>query len=116
MQFVLTLLHNGSDAIEWHADDRELFEGTDHDCRILSLSLGEERCFEIRPRNHDSAIFAHPSNPYPYNISLASGDLCSLEGLAHAYYEHRIPKSTATRAHVNLTWRWITKHSASCSG
>merc|ERR1712087_439372 len=41
---------DGSDGIDWHADDEALFQGTDRDCHIISLSLGETRTFELELR------------------------------------------------------------------
>jgi hypothetical protein len=102
----LNFYFDGGDAIDWHADDEELFEGTKHDCRILSLSLGEERCFELcakHPPNHDRSGDT-------FRIRLASGDLCTMEGLTQKFYEHRIKKCQSKGLRVNLTWRWITAH------
>merc|ERR1712107_154362 len=39
---------DGSDSIDWHADDEPLFQGQALDCRIISLSLGEVRTFELK--------------------------------------------------------------------
>ena len=33
---------DGTDSIDWHADDEDLFRGLVSDCRIISLSLGQD--------------------------------------------------------------------------
>lgn len=97
---------DGSEGVEWHADDEELFQGKERPIRIVSLSLGEERAFELR-----EAKFG-PGAPASTALRLKAGDLCSMEGYLQKFYEHRVPKGggRTVRARLNLTWRWILQN------
>eukprot|EP01083_Nonionella_stella_P074863 203201_1 len=104
---------NGRDSCGWHADDECLFESLYNEALILSLSLGQNRIFQMK-RN--------TSNEVEKEIILYHGDLLSMEGFFQKYYLHRVPKQfdiVNCNARINFTWRWITKHncfaSASCS-
>merc|ERR1712060_943368 len=44
----LNLYTGGDMSVGWHADDEQLFQGKSRDCRILSLSLGATRSFDLR--------------------------------------------------------------------
>merc|ERR1712228_437108 len=44
----LNLYEGGGNSVGWHADDEALFQGKFSDCRIISLSLGAARTFELR--------------------------------------------------------------------
>ena len=58
--------------MDWHADDEPFFDGARSDIRIISLSLGQERKFDLREKvRHDPWI----------QISLQDGDLCTMEGM-----------------------------------
>lgn len=95
---------DGSDGVDWHADDEPLFQGTNGNCRIISLSLGETRTFEVRLRDEAGSGGCQ--------IRLRSGDLCTMEGLVQRHYVHRVPKASGKhlRLRLNLTWRWIVVH------
>lgn len=99
---------DGSDGIDWHADDEALFQSKEEDCCIISLSLGEVRTFQIR---RESASEQEQS----ISLRLGAGDLCTMEGHFQRYYVHRVPKSQTSRLRVNFTWRWIVAHDARCS-
>lgn len=97
---------DGTDTLGWHSDDEALFTGDSGHCRIISLSLGAERKFELRTKESQSPLC---------KLSLSSGDILTMEGLTQKYYEHRIPKGgKLTRLRVNLTWRWIIAHEHKC--
>eukprot|EP00927_Polykrikos_kofoidii_P005354 TRINITY_DN12120_c0_g1_i1.p1 TRINITY_DN12120_c0_g1~~TRINITY_DN12120_c0_g1_i1.p1 ORF type:complete len:557 (+),score=103.13 TRINITY_DN12120_c0_g1_i1:139-1671(+) len=114
---------DGSDALDWHADDEPMFGGWDGDCRIISLSLGAERTFEVR-RAADSGDVAGASgccgsaddgglgSAESCRLRLRSGDLCTMEGHTQRRYVHRVPKASKTmsRVRVNITWRWVVNH------
>lgn len=53
----------------WHADDEPLFQGKTRDCRIISLSLGAARSFELRKNWSDEATV---------HLRLSAGDLCTM--------------------------------------
>ena len=100
---------DGSDYLDWHADDEPLFGGRHGDCCIISLSLGHERPFQLRLVDcfDDKEIHEFP---------LGRGALCTMEGRTQQYYQHRVPKRGGQTAapRINLTWRWITSHDRKC--
>eukprot|EP00747_Dinoflagellata_sp_TGD_P167256 gnl/TRDRNA2_/TRDRNA2_191331_c0_seq1.p1 gnl/TRDRNA2_/TRDRNA2_191331_c0~~gnl/TRDRNA2_/TRDRNA2_191331_c0_seq1.p1 ORF type:complete len:474 (+),score=64.73 gnl/TRDRNA2_/TRDRNA2_191331_c0_seq1:132-1424(+) len=102
---------DGSEAVAWHADDERLFQGKVQDCRVISLSLGQERQFEVRRLSDDDSATGVPREEQVTRLRLADGDLCTMEGLTQKYYEHRVPKAARSlRLRVNFTWRWIVEH------
>eukprot|EP00927_Polykrikos_kofoidii_P048469 TRINITY_DN42746_c0_g2_i1.p1 TRINITY_DN42746_c0_g2~~TRINITY_DN42746_c0_g2_i1.p1 ORF type:complete len:751 (-),score=96.92 TRINITY_DN42746_c0_g2_i1:827-3079(-) len=101
------LYKDGSESVGWHADDEPLFRATHQDTIIVSLSLGASRTFEMRPNDQPLKVTRLP---------LEDGDLCTMEGLMQKHYVHRVPPvSGGSGARINLTWRWIRAHEASCS-
>lgn len=106
----MNLYEDGSMSVGWHSDDEALFQGKFRDCRIISLSLGARRRFELRlnwPQEHDAESIQ--------SIYLVSGDLCTMEGMMQKHFQHRIAKEmNVSGARINLTWRWIAKHDPRC--
>eukprot|EP00435_Cladocopium_sp_Y103_P060145 s241_g21.t3 len=100
----LNLYMDGEHSVGWHADDEALFQGKHQDCRIISLSLGQTRRFELRCGKDFHCL------------ELKDGDLCTMEGLTQKYYKHRVPKVQGPKIgpRINLTWRWIVQHSKHC--
>mmetsp|Transcript_51270 Transcript_51270/g.146395 ORF Transcript_51270/g.146395 Transcript_51270/m.146395 type:complete len:786 (+) Transcript_51270:68-2425(+) len=103
----LNLYDDGADSVAWHADDEPVFCGKKADCCIISLSLGASRRFDIRPVNGSADMCT---------LELASGDLCTMEGMTQKHYLHRVPKEKGAGVgpRVNLTWRWIKAHRCGC--
>jgi len=101
----LNLYNDGQHSVGWHADNEALFQGKARDCRIISLSLGETRLFEIKCKGGGTQ-----------KLQLADGDLCTMEGLTQKHYQHRVPKEFGRRVgkRINLTWRWVVEHAADC--
>lgn len=100
----INLYENGDHSVGWHADDERLFEGRFRDCRVISLSLGEARRFQLWAEG----------GPL-HEVVLRSGDLCTMEGLTQKYYLHRIPGDRSlVGPRINLTWRWIVRHGPDC--
>lgn len=101
----LNLYENGEHSVGWHADNESLFQGKEKDCRIISLSLGQTRKFELQC-----------GNDKPQKLDLSDGDLCTMEGLTQKYYRHRVPKEQGKgiRERINLTWRWVVEHMPAC--
>ncbi|CAE7359206.1 unnamed protein product [Symbiodinium microadriaticum] len=96
----LNLYESGGMSVGWHADDEQLFQGKQRDCRIISLSLGATRAFEVRSNwsELDSTV----------RLELGDGDLCTMEGLVQKHFQHRVPREDkVTGPRINLTWRWI---------
>lgn len=105
----LNLYDTGGSSVAWHADDEALFNGKVQDVRILSLSLGARRYFELRANTQNESRAAE-------EMQLGDGDLCTMEGMAQKHYQHRVPPDRSVEEpRINLTWRWIVKHRHSCS-
>ncbi|CAE7728542.1 ALKBH3 [Symbiodinium pilosum] len=103
----LNLYESGGMSVGWHADDEQLFQGKQQDCRIISLSLGATRAFEVRSNwsELDGTV----------RLELGDGDLCTMEGLVQKHFQHRVPREDkASGPRINLTWRWIVRHAAHC--
>jgi len=105
----LNLYRDGGMSVGWHADDEALFQGKFNDCRIISVSFGVKRRFELRPNCPvvgDKLIVP---------MDLGDGDLCTMEGMTQKHFQHRVPKqNNICGPRINLTWRWVMKHNASC--
>merc|ERR1711953_100341 len=101
----LNLYEDGTMSVGWHADDEKLFQGKFSDCRIISLSLGARRRFEMRsnwPAENEQSL---------YSLSLGNGDLCTMEGMMQKHFQHRVAREAGVAGpRINLTWRWIVKH------
>merc|ERR1719195_288242 len=106
----LNLYEDGAMSVGWHADDEKLFQGKFADIRIISLSLGQTRTFELREMGMEEGADSRTK----YSMRLSNGDLCTMEGLTQRYYQHRVPKEDAKEPRINLTWRWVRCHSAAC--
>eukprot|EP00434_Breviolum_minutum_P033169 symbB.v1.2.029349.t1/scaffold3183.1/size61800/2 len=103
---------DGMESVDWHADNEPLFEGLLGDCRIVSLSLGQTRRFDLRRRRGLSNPCHHPER---ISIDLEHGDLITMEGCFQKHWYHRVPKAGGvTRPRINLTWRSITRHNVTC--
>uniref|UniRef100_A0A7S0A2R0 Fe2OG dioxygenase domain-containing protein n=1 Tax=Pyrodinium bahamense TaxID=73915 RepID=A0A7S0A2R0_9DINO len=102
----MNLYEDGQHSVGWHADNESLFQGKVRDCRIISLSLGQTRKFELKCKGGGF-----------HRMFLSDGDLCTMEGLTQKYYQHRVPKEGGGKvgARINLTWRWVVEHTAGCA-
>lgn len=106
----MNLYENGDHSVSWHADNEKLFQGKFQDCPIISLSLGQERTFELK-----APTLPGSDEKFAYKVQLRDGDLCTMEGLAQKYYTHRVPRENKNvGARINLTWRWIVEHFTTC--
>jgi len=102
----VNLYRNGQDSVGWHTDNEELYEAEYNDAIILSLTLGAGRKFMIRQMDQNG------KRAKPSVLVLSHGDLCTMEGRMQRYYLHAVPKEPRiSEPRINLTWRWITKHS-----
>jgi alkylated DNA repair dioxygenase AlkB len=85
---------NGDDYIGWHADDEQKSYILNP---IYSISLGEERIFQLR--NEDLGRIT--------DIKLGNGSLLIMYGdQLQIKYKHRVPKTTSEVSRVNLTFRF----------
>jgi len=106
----LNLYEDGAMSVGWHSDDEALFQGKFQDIRILSLSLGARRKFELR------ANWPQPGENALRPLMLGDGDLCTMEGMTQKHFQHRVPKESYVQGQrINLTWRWTVKHNPRCS-
>ncbi|CAK0860962.1 unnamed protein product, partial [Prorocentrum cordatum] len=98
----LNLYEGGGNSVGWHSDDEALFQGKFSDCRIISLSLGVARRFELRlnwpePGERATVYFL------ALRVSLGDGDLCTMEGMTQKHLQHRVPAETnVSGARINL--------------
>ena len=103
----LNLYEDGTQMVGWHADDEDIFQGKFRDCRIISLSLGVTRQFELELNWPEEGEALGGSQ------QLADGDLCTMEGMTQKHYMHRVPEEEGPEGpvgpRINLTWRWIAK-------
>jgi alkylated DNA repair dioxygenase AlkB len=101
----LNLYVDGTHSVGWHADDESLFQGAKKDGRIISLSLGQTRKFDLQCGEQPI-----------HKMDLADGDLCTMEGLTQKHFKHRVPKENAKgfNGRINLTWRWVVAHHTTC--
>jgi len=105
----LNLYEDGAMSVGWHSDDERLFNGKFQDIRIISLSFGARRKFELRPN------WPAPGEKPVYQMQLGDGDLCTMEGMMQKHYQHRVPKEGYVQGpRINLTWRWTTRHTPQC--
>lgn len=105
----LNLYDDGGMSVGWHSDDERLFQGKARDIRILSLSLGARRRFELR------ANWPEEGERPLRQLLLDDGDLCTMEGMTQKHYQHRVPKEGNVQgSRINLTWRWVVTHTPRC--
>lgn len=97
----LNMYSNGQMSVGWHADDEAIFKGKIEDARIISVSLGAERTFELRQSSADQEEGVRDK----YVMNLGNGDVCTMEGLTQKYYQHRVPKEKASGPRINFTDR-----------
>ncbi|MBC5834629.1 alpha-ketoglutarate-dependent dioxygenase AlkB [Flavobacterium sp. F372] len=93
---LLNLYRNEKDSNGWHADnEKEL----GRDPIIASLSLGEERIFQIKHNTNKEA---------KQSITLQHGSLLVMKKGAQIHYKHQIPKASKPKnQRINLTFRKI---------
>ena len=94
---LLNLYRNEKDSNGWHADnEKEL----GRDPVIASLSLGEERVFQIKHNTNKEV---------KRSIILQHGSLLVMKNGAQIHYKHQIAKaSKSKKPRINLTFRNIT--------
>ncbi|CAD7924232.1 unnamed protein product [Amoebophrya sp. A120] len=115
----LNLYEDGSQGCGWHADNESLFDGTNRDCRILSLSLGGPREFWIGELTDDDPdYFAHVKRDTIVETTLNAGDLITMEGMMQKYTQHYVPyahtRKASTAPRINLTFRDLVVHKKNC--
>jgi len=105
----LNLYEDGGMSVGWHSDDERIFQGKFQDIRIISLSLGVTRMFEVRANWPTEG-----QNPL-VKMRLGDGDVATMEGMLQKHFQHRVPREGHVQgARINLTWRWVAKHNPQC--
>jgi alkylated DNA repair dioxygenase AlkB len=90
------LYRNQHDSVGWHADNEPELGNNPV---IASLSLGGERNFQLKHRDHPEKKL---------DIQLGSGDLIIMKGTLQHHWLHQIPKSRKhCEPRINLTFRRI---------
>jgi alkylated DNA repair dioxygenase AlkB len=94
---LLNFYRHGSDYMGWHSDnEKELGKNP----MIASLSLGETRTFQLKPRKERGHS--------PLSIPLESGSLLLMGGAIQHCWKHRIsPSKKDLGPRINLTFRLI---------
>ena len=88
----------------WHSDNESLFGPQNSPELIVSLSLGNSVEFKVRRR---------APGEVPSSVRLDHGDILVMDGLAQLESAHRTV-SGLQGSRVNLTFRWVAQHIASC--
>ena len=89
--------------VRWHSDNESLFGPRDSPKLIVSLSLGNPVEFKVR----------RVSDGVTSSITLDHGDVLVMDGSAQLEYLHcTMPGLQGPR--VNLIYRWVAQHTASC--
>ena len=92
------LYRDGSDGVDWHADDEPEFGPMPV---IASWSLGATRRFDLR-RVDDHSI--------KVELELHHGDLVIMNGTTQELWRHRVPKTKKpVGERINLTFRLVMK-------
>lgn len=93
---LLNMYRNEKDSNGWHADnEKELGRNP----IIASVSLGEERTFQIKHNTNKDAKL---------NLILEHGSLILMKEGSQIHYKHQIPKATnPKKTRINLTFRTI---------
>ena len=90
------LYRNEHDSVGWHADDEPELGANPI---IASVSLGSERTFQLKHRQHADRKLS---------LELGSGDLLIMKGTLQHFWQHQIPKSRQPcEPRINLTFRRI---------
>ena len=92
-----------SSKIRWHSDNESLFGSPNHPKLIVCMSLGNSVEFKVR-RGRGSV---------PSLITLDHGDILVMDGLTQSEYVH-CTACGLQGPRVNLTFRWVAQHIASC--
>merc|ERR1712048_366467 len=98
--------HSANSDTPWQADDQSMFHGTTQGSSSISLILGAKRCFELRRKG------VATDNDIACKLELSGGDICTMEGMTQAHYEHRITPCKGMK--INVVWRWLLTHERGC--
>jgi alkylated DNA repair dioxygenase AlkB len=98
---LLNHYRDGSDKLDWHADDEPEL---DPDQPIASLSLGSARSFRLKPRQPSADAGS------PLSFELGEGDLLVMDPPTQQHWLHQVPqRRRVARERINLTFRVIRR-------
>jgi alkylated DNA repair dioxygenase AlkB len=100
----INLYQDGSEFLDFHSDNEQIFAHSQKGVPILSLSLGATRDFQ----------FLNLATGNILTFPLVSGDLQFMAGLLQTTHKHGVPKCKSKDARINFTWRRITQHTKFC--
>ena len=89
--------------VPWHSDNESFFGPPNLPKLKVSMSLGHSVVFQVRRVPGD----------VPSPIELDHGDLLVVDGQAQSGYAHRTVRGLQG-PRVNLAYRWVAQHTASC--
>ena len=96
--------YDGSEYVDWHADDEPLFGDSNTKVPILSLSIGQSRQFLVRNN------LTRKITP----IDLNNGDLLFMGGYLQSTHKHMLALAAgACEPRLNFTWRRCLLQAAS---
>lgn len=105
---LVNLYRNEQDSVGWHADDEEEFGANP---TIASLSLGESRRFQFKPKPHHLEAANWDNRQKAISIDLHSGDLLLMGKDVQVDWLHCIPKEAQPhQSRINLTFRLVVQH------
>lgn len=102
LNYAFVNYYEGEHYIGWHSDKEGDIETTpDGQTTIASISLGDEREFQIRP------IYRKGEKPTQiYKKILKNGSLCTMEKHTQSLCKHCVPvKRGSTKVRINITFR-----------
>ena len=102
----LNLYRGRSSHVGWHSDDEPLFGERGEAKLIVSVSFGTQALFKWKGKSC-------PSND-GHSCWLGHGDILVMDGQCQDEFHHCTdPGSDQER--INITFRWVKQHVASCS-
>mgnify|MGYP002803413986 CR=1 FL=1 len=110
----LNLYEHGDHQVAWHSDDEPLFRGKFQDTRIISVTLGAMRKFQVGLKAPRRGGILKPEKGSMATFNLGHGQICTMEGLFQKHYLHQIAKGTTRQPRINATFRTIVEHAAGC--
>lgn len=94
----------GADHISWHSDNEADLLSPE----VVSVSLGGERKFSVKPRRDAPAgVVAEFARRYGRiaQVVLGSGDLCAMTGASQRIFQHAVLKCVHAEPRISLTFR-----------
>lgn len=102
---LVNLYRDENDSVSWHADDEEEFGANPI---IASLSLGETRRFQFKPKPHYVDDASWKSGQHAISLELETGDLLVMREDVQVDWLHCVPKESKPRkSRINLTFREV---------